>query len=117
MGADRCRRQRKAERLRALVDRLVEKCETRVTKEFADYVSGSPPNAKVGDYTLEEARQRIAEFKRNANRQLALMTLQRSKRAVEVKRLKWRVGVYEVPGEGLPIWSFDDVRNLSLIHN
>merc|ERR1712113_521951 len=82
-----------------------------VTEEFADHISGSPPNARIGDYTLEEARRRIAEFKQNANRQLALMTLQRTKRAVEVKRLKWRAGVYEVPGEGLPIWSFDDVRN------
>ena len=114
MGADRCRRQRKAERLRALVDRLVEKCEARVTKEFTDLASGSPSDAKVGDYTLEEAKQRIAEFKQNANRQLALMTLQRSKRAVEVKRLKWRAGVYEVPGEGLPIWSFDDVRDYAV---
>ena len=34
-----------------------------------------------------------------------------SGRAVEVKRLKWRAGVYEVPGEGLPIWSFDDVKS------
>merc|ERR1712113_883776 len=82
-----------------------------VTEEFADHISGSPPNARIGDYTLEEARRRIGDFKRNANRQLALMTLQRSKRAVEVKRLRWRAGAYEVPGEGLPIWSFDDVEN------
>ena len=105
----------------------MEKCETRVTEEFANYAGGPLHSARFGYYTLEEARQRIAEFKLNANRQLALMMLQRSQRAVEIKRLKWRVGVYEVPGEGLPIWSFSDVRNhaveqvrliedLSLIH-
>ena len=110
MGADRCRRQRKAERLRALVDLLVERCTDRVTEEFAKYAEDPLHDAKLGSYTLEEANQRIVEFKLNANRQLALMSLQRSKRAVEIKRLRLRAGVLEVPGEGLPIWQFGDVR-------
>ena len=51
MGADRCRRQRKAERLRALVDLLVEKCESKVAQEFAVYADGPLRNARLGDYT------------------------------------------------------------------
>ena len=111
MGADRCRRQRKAERLRALVDLLVEKCKGKIEQEFAVNADGPLHRARLGDYTREEAEQRVAEFKQNADRQLALMAIQRSTRAVEIKRLRLRTGVYEVPGEGLPIWRLDDVRD------
>ena len=48
MGADRCRRQRKPERLRALVDLLVEKCRGKIAQEFAGDVDSPLHTARIG---------------------------------------------------------------------
>ena len=82
-GADRCRRQRKADRLRALVDLLVAKCRGNIARDFEGELRGPTREAKVGGYTQESAERRLTEFLQNANRQLALMGRQRSRRAAE----------------------------------
>ena len=83
----------------------------KIVWEFDGDVNSPLQQAKIGGYTRESAEQRVAEFLQNANRQLALMALQRSRRAVERKRLRLRNGVWEEPGEGLPIWRLTDVAD------
>ena len=67
-GADRCRRQRKADRMRALVGLLVLKCRSKIAKDLNEDYRSPSQIAAVGKYTRESAETRIEEFLENANR-------------------------------------------------
>ena len=66
--------------------------------------------SRVGNYTAATAEERIKEFLDNANRQLALMGIQRSRRALGHKAARMRKGALEEPGTGLSVWNWDDVE-------
>ena len=94
-----------------MLELLVAKCRSKIARDLGGDSRSPSQVAAVGNYTRESAERRIEEFLQNANRQLALMGRQRSRRAAERKALKLRNGILEEPGRGLPIWHLPDVAD------
>ncbi|CAK0866402.1 unnamed protein product [Prorocentrum cordatum] len=100
-GADRCARQRRPERLRAVVDALYGPA-----KQALDTLEKEPQELReLQTWTLGEAWTRVRDFRRRTVRQLTLMERNRGVRfGSHVGRLACKGKVIE-PGTGTNMWS------------
>ena len=81
-GADRCRRQRKCERLELVVEHVYENLSAQVERSSSTLTPGSR-GSEADRWTRSTAKTRLEEFRRTAVRQLAHMASNKGRRMGE----------------------------------